>query len=238
MSLRRAAFLLLGWVLLAGPAAADELADFAAAVEKAQAHYRMALGYLRTENIDLATRQIERTQQAWGALVSTKPPAVFAGTELYAITATDVATRLVSAQMMIDLGRPDLAREAILPIRTELAKLRRAGGISVLTDCIADANAMMDALFVYDDRTFDWGQDATRDDIGQKATAYGEQVKRCDGMAPPSVHDDAQFRRLIDGALNGLTFIPKAIATRDGDLLHRVLGELRAFDNLLAFRFG
>jgi hypothetical protein len=32
--------------------------------------------------------------------------------------------------------------------------------------------------------------------------------------------------------------IPKAIEARDTDLLHRVLIELRSFDNLLAFRFG
>ena len=35
-----------------------------------------------------------------------------------------------------------------------------------------------------------------------------------------------------------LTFIPKAVEARDTDLLHRVLIELRSFDNLLAFRFG
>ena len=32
--------------------------------------------------------------------------------------------------------------------------------------------------------------------------------------------------------------IPKTIATRDSDLLHRVLIELRSFDNLLSFRYG
>jgi hypothetical protein len=32
--------------------------------------------------------------------------------------------------------------------------------------------------------------------------------------------------------------IPKAIDARDTDLLHRVLIELRSFDNLLAFRYG
>ena len=47
-----------------------------------------------------------------------------------------------------------------------------------------------------------------------------------------------EFRRLVDGAKAGLALIPKAIATRDSDLLHRVLIELRSFDNLLAFRFG
>jgi hypothetical protein len=238
MSSRRAAFLLLSWAFLGGPAAADELADFAAAAEKAQAHYRVALGYLRTENVDLAAREIERMREAWSAFTGIKPPAVLIGTELYAVATTDIAMRLVSAQMMIEFGRPDVAREAMVPIRTELTKLRRAAGISVLADCIADANAAMDALFVYDDRTFDWNQDETRRDIGAKAGDYGERLKLCDSMAPPSVHEDAQFRRLIDGAFNGLTFIPKAVDTRDGDLLHRVLGELRSFDNLLAFRFG
>ena len=47
-----------------------------------------------------------------------------------------------------------------------------------------------------------------------------------------------EFRRLVDGAKASLALIPKAIATRDSDLLHRVLIELRSFDNLLAFRFG
>jgi hypothetical protein len=233
----RAALLFL-CLTLANGARADELADFAVAAEKAQAHYRMALGYLRTENIDLAANEIERTKEAWGALLSTKPPAVFAGTELYAVTTTDVSTRLVTAQMMLDLGRPDVARGALVPIRAALTKLRRSGGIVVLADCIADANAVMDALFVYDATTLTDSKREALDDIAAKATAYGEAIKRCDAMAPAPVRNDAQFRRFVDGALNGLAFVPKAIETRDSDLLHRVLGELRSFDNLLAFRYG
>ena len=57
-------------------------------------------------------------------------------------------------------------------------------------------------------------------------------------MAPPGVRQRVEFRRLIDGALASLAQFPAAIAARDGDLLHRLLGELRAFDNLLAFRYG
>jgi len=34
------------------------------------------------------------------------------------------------------------------------------------------------------------------------------------------------------------SFIPQAVKTRDTALLHRVLIQLRSFDNLLAFRFG
>jgi len=52
------------------------------------------------------------------------------------------------------------------------------------------------------------------------------------------VREAPEFRRLVDGAKASLLLIPKAIATRDADLLHRVLIELRSFDNLLAFRYG
>jgi hypothetical protein len=61
---------------------------------------------------------------------------------------------------------------------------------------------------------------------------------RCDGIAGESIRQMPEFRRLIDGAKASLELIPKAIATRDADLLHRVLIELRSFDNLLDFRFG
>lgn len=223
---------------LAHRAWADELADFAAAAENAQAHYRIALGHLRTENIDLAALEIERTKEAWSALLSAKPPAVFAGTELYAVATTDISTRLVTAQIMLGLGRPDVARNALMPIRAELTKLRRSGGIVVLADCVADANAVVDALFVYDATPLTDSKPEALADIATKATAYGAAIKRCDAMAPASVRADGQFRRLIDGALASLAFIPKAIETRDSDLLHRVLGELRSFDNLLAFRYG
>ena len=47
---------------------ADDLADFNAAVEKAESHNRVAIGYLRTGNVDLAWIEIDRLRDAWGAL--------------------------------------------------------------------------------------------------------------------------------------------------------------------------
>ena len=57
-------------------------------------------------------------------------------------------------------------------------------------------------------------------------------------MAGAGTRETPEFRRLIDGAKASLALIPKAIETRDKSLVHRVLIELRSFDNLLAFRFG
>jgi hypothetical protein len=108
----------------------------------------------------------------------------------------------------------------------------------VLADCVGEANAAMDALMVYNSRDLDWSKSPTRFGIASKAAIYGYVLDRCNGMASAPVHQSPKFRRLVDGAKAGLALIPKAIATRDGDLLHRILIELRSFDNLLAFRFG
>ena len=45
--------------------AAGDLAEFNAAVEEVSAHNRIAIGYLRTENIDLAALEIDRMRNAW-----------------------------------------------------------------------------------------------------------------------------------------------------------------------------
>jgi hypothetical protein len=108
----------------------------------------------------------------------------------------------------------------------------------VLADCVRDANEAMEALAVYDNGGLDWSKPATRFGIAGKSAIYGYVLDRCDGMADASVRKTPEFRRLVDGARAGLALIPKAIATRDTNLLHRILIELRSFDNLLAFRFG
>jgi hypothetical protein len=103
---------------------------------------------------------------------------------------------------------------------------------------VRDANAAMDALMRYDDRALDWTKSEVRFGIASKASIYGYALTRCNEMATDRIRNAPEFRRLIDGSRAGLALIPKAINTRDSDLLHRILIELRSFDNLLAFRFG
>jgi hypothetical protein len=146
--------------------------------------------------------------------------------------------RLITADMMLKSGRPDSARQSLEAIRGDLYDLRKSAGVTVLADCVRDANTAMDALMTYNDRALDWTTAETRDGIASKASSYAAILDRCDGMADNAVRKAPEFRRLVDGAKASLTLIPKAIATRDGDLLHRVLIELRSFDNLLAFRYG
>ena len=239
LSIARAALFALA--LVTSAARADDLADFNAAVETVSAHNRVAIGYLRTGNLDLALLEIDRLREAWGVFerrFAGKRPAAFDGNPLYATLWTGMNARFVGIDLMITMGKPDAVRQSLEAIRGDLYDVRKAAGVVVLADCVRDANAGMDALMLYDNRALDFAKPQTRADLAAKAQSYGATLTRCDGIASDAVRNNAEFRRLIDGAKASLTLIPKAIETRDDDLLHRVLIELRSFDNLLAFRFG
>jgi hypothetical protein len=237
----RAAILALALCASGAAASAGELADFNAAVEAVSAHNRVALGYLRTGNVDLAAVELDKLRAAWSRLnarFAGKRPDAFDGDPQYVVKMTDIATRLVTADMMLSSGRPAQASGSLKGVRDDFHDLRKSAGIEELADCVGEANAAMDALMVYNSRDLDWSKSPTRFGIASKAAIYGYVLDRCNGMASAPVHQSPKFRRLVDGAKAGLALIPKAIATRDGDLLHRILIELRSFDNLLAFRFG
>ena len=237
----RVACLVVALLVINPVARADDLADFNAALEAASAHNRVAIGYLRTGNNDLASLEIDRLRDAWIRFTerfSGNRPSVFANNALYGKLFTVVSARLVGADLMLKMGRLDAAGDSLNAIRGDLYALRKTSGVVVLADCVRDANNTMDALMVYNDRALNWHDASVRSGVAGKALNYGANLDRCDGIASESVRTAPEFRRLVDGAKASLTLIPKAIATRDTDLLHRVLIELRSFDNLLAFRYG
>jgi hypothetical protein len=232
----RLAILAAALALPAAAVRADDLADFNAAVERAAGHNRVAIGYLRTGNIDLAGLEIDRLRQAFSEVTGRKRPDVF-DRALYVKAMTDIAMRLVTADMLLNMGKPDNARASLVGVRDDLYELRKSAGVEVLADCIRDAGTAMDALMAYDRRDLDLGTAGVTADLAAKADAYGKTLARCDGMAGAN-REAPEFRRLIDGAQASLALIPKAIETHDAGLVHRVLIELRSFDNLLAFRYG
>ena len=220
---------------------ADELADFNSALESVSAHNRTAIGYLRTENIDLASLEVDRLRDGWTRFTERfagNRPHAFDGNTLYGNLFTTVNARLVGADLMLKIGRPDAARISLNGIRNDFYDLRKASGVMVLADCIRDANAKMDELMIYNDRALDWNTVGTAGEIREKASAYASALDRCDRTAADAVRKSPEFRRLVDGAKASLALIPQATAAHDSDLLHRILIELRSFDNLLGFRFG
>jgi len=235
---------LIGLALLSGAAdkaAADDLADFNAAVEDASAHNRVAIGYLRTGNVDLAAIEFDRLRAAWAQVTARfagKRPAVFDGNKLYVTTMTDIGTRLVTADLMLKSGRPDAARQSLEGVRGDLYALRKSTGIAVLADCIFDSNKAAARFMAYDVPELDWDKAGIGESIAETATAYSGVLHRCDALASEAVRKDPEFRRLIDDAENELAKVPHAVDNHDASQLHRIVGSLRAIDNLLAFLFG
>jgi hypothetical protein len=228
-------------LLTTKPMLADDLAGFNAAIEDAASHSRAALGYLHNHNGDSAGVELERMRDAWGAFAERfgrDRPERFRANARYVTMLVDVPTRIVAAAIMINFGRPDVAAGSLHAIRQELSAVRRGSGVELLADCVLDANAAMESLLVYQDAPPDWDRPATVTDFAQKAAAYGAAVTRCDAMAPAALSQSGQFRRVVDGVAAALAVIPKAIAARDGDLIHRVIIELQSFDDLLALRYG
>jgi hypothetical protein len=230
----------LGLCLATVPVASGELDDFNAAVEGFSSNHRVALFYLRTGNIDLAAVELDRMREAWSVVVDrfSQPPAPITDRVLYTVTLTDMATRMIGVRMVLDMGRPDVAAGALGEMRGILARLRQSSGIVVLADCVLDANNAMDALFGLRNARLDAADPQSGNDILVQATRYGDELKRCETIASPRIRANPEFRRLVDGALAGLAGLPDAVARRDSELLGRLLDELRAFDRLLAFRFG
>ena len=176
-------------------------------------------------------------REAWGAVVDrfgARPPEVITDRALYTLTLTDMATRMIGMHMVLDMGRTDVAAEALASLRDVLARLRRASGITVLADCVLDANTAMDALFGYRNARLDPPNAAVAPELRAIATRYGDTLARCETIAPHGLATP-EFRRLVDGARSGLALLAQALEHRDQDLLARVIDELRALDRLLAF---
>ncbi len=235
---RRALCSLILAFVIAGAARADDLADFNAAVETASTHNRVAIEYLRNGNADLAATELDHLREAWAQVGERTRPAVFAGDPLYTIVMTDIATRLVTAELLLATGRIDNARQALLGIRKDLYDLRKSAHITVLADCVRDANIEMDKLITYDARLQELGTAAFDTGFAQSAKVYADILSRCDATADEPTRKNPEFRRLIDGTQASLGKIRAAIEDKDADLLHRLLPELRSFDHLLAFRYG
>jgi hypothetical protein len=172
---------------------------------------RSAADCIRTDNVDLAALALERLAAA-------------AGVDPVAASARD-------ALRALDAGELERAADLVARIGDELAARRHAAGRPLFADCIRTASRAFAAL---DAQRHAPPSPATRDAALGTETA----LRRCNGEAAPSVAADPDFRRSVDGALASLARIPAAVEAGDGELLHRLLIELKAFDRLLVLRFG
>ena len=121
--------ILLALILAAAPlvAGADDLKDFADAVERAELQYRIALRTLESAGRDETAAEVrlfrEALQDAIARLDEHRPPKSESD-DSYAGTMLQIDMAIVGALIVIDIGSREAARAALTPIGERLAKLR------------------------------------------------------------------------------------------------------------------
>ena len=234
----RIARLLLVAALTSAAAAARELApELASLLEHFQENRRVALAYLRTDNVELGAMQIETLRDRWLADRRAAEAQAAADAPLAAALADTERLILASLQSIDALD----AERAFVLVETAAAPLRAwraANGIRLFSDCIAEVGAAYEALDRHRPDPPSLDAAAVREAIVVAATRVAEVLARCDHEAPARVRDDPEFSRLVEGMAASLRQVPQAIGNRDGAYLHRLLIEQRSFERLLAFHYG
>jgi len=234
-----AIFAVLGSLLTAGAARAGDLAEFNAAFERVAAHVRVAQSYLRTGAPPLAQVEMDGAMSGWSAFsqrFAARRPDAFDGNALYDAAMAEGAARLAGAAAATDKGDAGTGLRELAAFSRSFADLRRGSGLYLLADCVRDANAAMKRLHVSGE-LFREGKGPAGVVVADGAM-LSAIARQCDLRAPREIAAHPEFRRLIEGLdASGLEIGRRALAG-DADAVHRYIGELLAFDNLLAFRFG
>jgi hypothetical protein len=225
-------------LLLVLAALASELSpQLRALIDNFQAHRRIAIGYLRTENTDLAVIEIERLRDRWINDRHNIPAQVLADRTLaVALLETEIALR--ESLAAVNNGDRDEARMLLERAARPLTGWRHANGIRLFSDCIAEAGAAYERLDVHRLSAPKLNEAGVREEIVSAAAAAEASLARCDQEASIAIRNEPEFRRLVDGMIGSLRQVPEAVRRSDGAYLHRLLIEQRSFERLLAFRFG
>lgn len=205
-----------------------------AILEQVQTHRRVALGYLQTGNADLALVEMDRLRDLLKSQGAGQPWAEPALTAALARARTQVEQSIKAAEG----GELERAGTLMTEASGPLDSWRRDAGLPLFSDCIAKASNAYEALDAYRRNRPDLSYPDVRRHIVEAAAATERALAQCDAEAPPDVRAEPEFRRVMDGFTSSLKLVADAAEKQDGDYLYRLLIEQRAFDRLLAFRFG
>ena len=159
-------------------------------------------------------------------------------TTAFAETMTAIEGAFDDGMTALDGGEIEVASEALAPIRTTLADLRRRNGLRVFGDCVDDMNAAMDRLWVYRHEVPAFDQPAEVNAVKREAAITEFLYRRCHDTAPDDVASNAEFKRLFEGSLQSLPLIFDALDQGSECRLINILRELRSFDRMIWLHFG
>jgi hypothetical protein len=130
---------LFAFIIAASPVArADDLAGFHAALDATRQYSRAALAHLHAGELPLAEMEISRLRESFGLLIErygAERQAASKDETAYATTVVDIPLRIVTAQMMIAFGRPDIAANSLVAVCRSLGTLHDPPEPAAATTC-------------------------------------------------------------------------------------------------------
>ena len=220
---------------------AGEAEDFLAASAEAYGPYRSAVSYLHTGNAGLAELALDEMAVRWQALCDrfrARPPAEFAAGPAWRDSLDEITRRIEQARARLEAGDREGAAGVLEPIRAGLGGLRRRNGIETFSDRVDALSAAMEPLWAYRQDPPDMNDAQVVLRLREQARAFKQALEKAGRNLPSGTVDDAQLRRLFEGALAGIARLERAIGERNQPLFVGTLGELRSFERLIWLNFG
>ena len=234
----RCIIVLLAWLAgLGAGAKAAEPADFASAIQSIMQNLRTATSYARTGNIALAQIETEEAAATWKILEGGATAVAFEPAALGDFLAKG-RMQLATAIGELERGASIVAASDLLAVRQSYYDLRRKTGLYDLGDCIFEIAPAMEKLRAAATRYGEQAAPSHAEDTVSAAGVLRDRLQRCNDWAGPQIARQAEFRRLIDGAIASASEIAHGAMAGDGSLVHRYLIELQSYAQLLDFRFG
>ena len=235
--LRRAIVLALLLTLLGSGLQAHADEDLGMTMRIVTTSLRSAASYARTGNLALAQIELNGARRAWGGSLGrfAEQPAPYPASAFRHLLSTG-KERLAQANDALGASDGPLAASEILALRQSLRGLRHEAGLYELSDCVFDLAAPMEQLRA---AALRFGEHkAAAEEVNSAGGSLREHLQRCNNVASPDIASEAEFRRLIDGAMASAGEIGGAAMAGDAGLVHRYQIELQSFVNLLDFQFS
>ena len=203
--------------LLAVPAAAEVDEVALATSARVLKDNRLAAGYLRAGNLDLAVVSLERLSAA--------------------LTGSAHAHYSVDALAALTAGNPARASLLLERLGDKLSEVRRGADKRMFVDCVREIGKVHAPLDTYRRVRPDLTVQTTMVAVSAAVVSAATTIRRCNAEAGP-LATDPKFRSTVDGALGALDQTFTALEAGETDQLLQHLYLVRSYVYLLLFLYG
>lgn len=228
-------------LLLGLGATASQLGDFNAQVAEAFRHHRAASFYVRTGNLGVAAFELQRMQTKWELVLkefADAPPDAFADDPKWGGSLRRVSNNLDAALAATNDGNPQVSKQALLHMQSEMAALRKRNLVWIFADRVDELNAVIDELAPFVKQPPDLASIEQANAIKSTVAVVAYLTARCRDEAPPQYQMNKEFQELIADILKTTDDLVKAVDGKDQRNMTGHIRIIRSHGRVMLLRFG